>query len=111
MKSYPIFSTRLFCNNAYTLQISTTNHYAPDIKVEKDENGTFYYSEKSSVLNPPIEIRVLSISPDLYLYYKSNDPGYFDGEFISLKEPLLTYSNVHNGIGIVGAVANGAKNR
>ncbi|MFA7493305.1 MAG: DUF4249 family protein, partial [Proteiniphilum sp.] len=64
----------------------------------------------TEVLNPPVEVLLNIISPELYAYFrmKGRDLNSSPLGFVMFSEPEPTLSNVHDGIGIVGAVS-GAK--
>ena len=112
---YPYFTDNLFKNNAYTLNVSSTGYYAAKetFEIVNDENGiSYYYVTGVEVFNPPVEVEIMAISPEVYAYYvekENKDTG--DGDDIGsvISEPSITYSNVHNGIGIVGAISKTKK--
>ncbi|HHU97174.1 MAG: DUF4249 domain-containing protein [Bacteroidota bacterium] len=100
-----LFSNKRFRDNRYTLDFSVTDFYYYHITYE--ERGWGLPVKKELFLNPPIEVLFTAVSPELYPYYKRrNDDPDSDRESIqTISEPELTYSNVQNGIGVVGAIA------
>jgi hypothetical protein len=81
---YGIFTDDLFDGKEYTLNIS----FSPQFSTTYDVRYTF---------------TLASLSPSAYLYYKSrifNNDGGGDNYFT---EPSAIYTNVTNGLGIVGA--------
>ncbi|MPM46218.1 hypothetical protein SDC9_92916 [bioreactor metagenome] len=93
--SSSVFTDNLFKNDAYTLNVSTTGYYTV---VEK--NGESY-----EVRNPPLEITVFALSPELYRYLRSAEERRYDDEIYYISEPKVTFTNVNNGIGVVGAIS------
>lgn len=113
MKSYLYTAVR---NNGYTLDFSVTDYYYIHTTYEEQENGEGYYPPytyipiKTDVFNPPIEVELIAVSPELYPYLRTKDSDlYGDDELKMISEPEITFSNVHNGIGIVGAVGTVTK--
>jgi hypothetical protein len=107
-----IFSDKLFRNNSYTLDFSITDYYPILTTYEKTGETTewgypVYIPVKTEVLNPPLEVQFTLISPELYPYYRKGryDPHSDEESFRQISEPEMTYGNVHNGIGVVGAVS------
>lgn len=99
------FSDKAFKNNNYTLNVSTFGYYYSDIKTVKGEDGVSKYVSHE-VKNLPIEIKVYSVSPDLYSYMKERESGIYETDGLSyITEPKVTDTNVHNGIGYVGAMS------
>lgn len=125
--TYPYFTDNLFKNGSHTLKIATTDYYAVRMTYilqkenEQVDADTHYPSYGNSVtleivdgavFNPPVEIFILAISPEIYSYYmkKEKDDSMDDGSFESvIEEPGSTYSNVHQGIGVVGAMSKSKK--
>lgn len=111
-----LFSNKLFRNNQYTLDFSITDYYYIHTTYEEKENEKGYYPPityiplHTEVLNPPLEVQFTVISPELYPYFRKGeyDPHSDEEAFKLISEPEITFSNVHNGIGIVGAIS-GAK--
>lgn len=107
-----IFSNKLFRNNSYTLDFSITDYY-PILTTYKKTGETsewgypIYVPIKTEVLNPPLEVQFTLISPELYPYFRKGeyDPQSDEESFKLISEPELSYSNVQNGIGVVGAVS------
>lgn len=98
-----IFTDKLFKNNTYVLDITTTNFYPLDYEIKND---TYDYT-KVRVLNPPIEIWAASISKEMYQFLKSQEQKLYDDDAMDIiSEPHATYSNVINGIGFVGATSS-----
>lgn len=107
-----IFSDKLFRNNSYTLDFSITDYYPILTTYEKTGETSewgypVYIPVKTEVLNPPLEVQFTLISPELYPYYRKGryDPHSDEESFRQISEPEMTYGNVHNGIGVVGAVS------
>lgn len=101
------FTDHLFKNGAYTLKVSTTQYYSVDVEFE--EKGNLYEYVSHEVRNPPVEITIYALSPELYSYWKSNEERRYDDEIYFISEPKVTFSNVINGIGIVGAMSTARK--
>ncbi|SFL49832.1 protein of unknown function [Porphyromonadaceae bacterium KH3CP3RA] len=107
-----LFSNKLFRDNAYTLDFSIADYYYIHTIYEKKENDNIwgypiYVPVKTEIFNPPIEVIFTAISPELHPYFREGDFNP-DSDKESLKiisEPGITFSNVHNGIGIVGSVS------
>lgn len=110
-----IFSDKLFVNNRYTLDLSVTDYYPTFLPYEEPEElsepsesvSPIYRPTRVEVLNPPMEIRLTNISSELYPLFRKGkyDPHSDEVLFEQISEPELTYSNVQNGIGVVGAVS------
>lgn len=107
-----VFSNKLFRDNRYTLDFSVTDYYY--LYTEYEAKGLnewrypIYVPIKTERFNPPIEVLFTAISPELYPYYRKAgyDPLSDEESFKLISEPELTYSNVRNGIGVVGAVSS-----
>ena len=99
-----VFTDNLFRNGTYTLKVNTTGYYAVDVNYEK--NGNVYEYVSHEVRNPPLEITVSAFSPELYQYLKSTEETRYDDELYFISEPKVTFTNVNNGIGVVGAVSS-----
>ena len=108
-KSSPIFSDRLFKNDTYALNFSVSGYYISKMTFEEHEVNEYHKSYRVvdvKVLNPAIEVQIWSISDELKPYFTGTGlGGYSDEGFSDISEPSTTYSNVHNGIGIVGAIS------
>ena len=108
-----LFSDKLFRNNSYTLDFSITDYYTVQVvylEYGEDPGDAMYNPYDRSileVLNPPIEVLFTVITPELYPYFKTRDynPNTDLVGFTMFSEPGITYSNVHGGIGIVGAIS------
>lgn len=104
-----VFTDKLFKNNAYTLDVSVSNYYRTKIERQEttDKNGHKTYIYKShKVYNPPLKISVVALSPDLYYSLKSKQSRLYDNPLHFISEPQITFTNVNNGIGIVGAMSS-----
>lgn len=115
-----LFSNKLFRNNQYTLDFSITDYYFIFTTYEERENengndwGWGYYPPviyvplHTEVYNPPLEVQFTAISPELYPYYRKGkyDPHSDEESLKLISEPEITFSNVHNGIGVVGAISS-----
>jgi len=107
-----LFSNKLFRDNGYTLDFSITDYYyIHTIYEEKEDENIWGYPifvpVKTEIFNPPIEVMFTAISPELHPYFREGDFNP-DSDKESLKiisEPEITFSNVHNGIGVVGSVS------
>ncbi len=107
-----LFSNKLFRNDGYTLDFSITDYYYVHTIYEKKEDDNIwgypiYVPVKTEIFNPPIEVMFTAISPELHPYFRQGDHD-LDSDKESLKvisEPEITFSNVHNGIGVVGSVS------
>lgn len=110
-----LFSNKLFRNNRYTLDFSITDYYYTHVIYEEKEvkpsigYGDYptYVPIKTEIFNPPIEVMFTTISPELHPYFREGNYD-LDSDKESLKvisEPEITFSNVHNGIGVVGSVS------
>ncbi|WP_298645821.1 DUF4249 family protein [uncultured Proteiniphilum sp.] len=108
-----LFSDKLFRDNRYTLDFSITDYYPVQITYLEygvDPGDAIYNPHDRSiieVLNPPVEVLFTVLTPELYPYFKMRDynPNTDVVGFTMFSEPGITFSNVHNGIGIVGAVS------
>lgn len=107
-----LFSSKLFRDNSHTLDFSITDYYYLHTTYEEKEVDSgwgypIYVPIKTEVFNPPIEVLFTAISPELYHYYLTGDydPTSDEESFKLISEPEITFSNVHNGIGVVGAVS------
>lgn len=107
-----IFSNKLFRNNSYTIDLSITDYYPTLTTYEKTGETSewgqpIYVPIKTEVLNPPLELQFTLISPELYPYFRKGeyDPQSDEESFELISEPEITYSNVQNGIGIVGSIS------
>lgn len=104
-----LFSNKLFRNNQYTLDFSLTGYYYIHTEYEQKENENGYgwdvYPISTEVFNPPLEVQFTLITPELYPYYRkiNEDSDRDENPLLVVSEPEITFSNVHNGIGIVGA--------
>lgn len=86
------FNDQLFKENRYTLDISITDYYL------------FHIEEETiiDVENNPITIQIISLSKELFLFNKSTQ--YKEDESAELiMEPVITYTNVHGGVGVIGS--------
>ena len=100
------FTDNLFKDNSYTLNVTTTGYYTSKVEYEKPEEGSSVRKYiNHEVRNPPIEVRVYSLSKDYYSYLKANESSGYDMEFSYISEPTTTYTNVHNGIGFLGSMS------
>ena len=107
-----LFSNKRFRDNSYTLDFSITEYYDILTTFNHDTDpGEGIYNPlnqtATKVVNLPVEVLFTAISPELYPFFKikDHDPDSEIIGYIMFSEPGLTYSNVHNGIGIVGAVS------
>lgn len=105
-----LFSNKLFGDNRYTLNFSITDYYYSYTTYEERETEwgyPVYVAVKTEQFKPPLEVLFTVISPELLPYYREtgHDPLSDEASFELISEPELTYSNVHNGIGVVGAVS------
>jgi len=108
-----LFSDKLFRNNSYTLDFSITDYYLVMMTyLEHGEDpGDAIYNPYDrailNVLNPPVDVLFTVITPELYPYFQTRDynPNTDVVGFTMFSEPGLTFSNVHNGLGIVGAAS------
>ncbi|MDO5522753.1 MAG: DUF4249 domain-containing protein [Bacteroidia bacterium] len=104
------FTDNLFTDNSYTLNVTTTGYYTTKVEFEDTEEGSSVGKYIGyEVQNPPIEVRVYSLSGDYYSYLKANENLGYDLEFSYISEPATTYSNVHNGIGFLGSMSHASK--
>ncbi len=85
--------------NYKTSFVNNTTEYVTD------GNGSASSSEQlSNVENAIYKLRVLSVSENLYEYYKTIDLYQWNSENNSnLSQPTVIHSNVNNGFGIFGA--------
>lgn len=111
--NFVFFSDKLFKDKRYTLDFSVTDYYSIQKTYldywENPGDAIYNYNERSviEVVNPPIDVIFTAVSPELHAYFRTRgyDP---DDDIIGFKmfsEQETTFSNVHNGIGIVGAVS------
>ncbi len=114
-----LFSNKLFRNRQYTLDFSVSAYYYVHTVYEevKNENNNetgwgywppvTYIPLHTEVLNPPIDVELTLFSSELYSYYKklNQSPYQDENPLVIISEPEVTFSNVHNGIGIIGAAS------
>lgn len=110
---HALFSDKLFKSDGYTLNFAITDYYT--VKFFRESGEIMPEAELSGspsrpivkVYNPPVEVLLTTISQELYPYFKSKDQNLDDEVIIErmISEPQITFSNVHNGIGIVGAIS------
>ena len=104
------FTDNLFKDNGYALNVTTMWYYTTKVEFEEPEEGSSvgkYISHE--VLNPPVEVRVYSLSKDYYSYLKANEKSGYDLELGYISEPKITFTNVHNGIGFLGSMSHATK--
>lgn len=107
-----LFSNKLFRDNGYTLDFSIADYYYIHTIYEEKENDNIwgypiYIPVKTEIFNPPIEVMFTIISPELHPYFREGDyDPHNDKESLKIiSEPEITFSNVHNGIGVLGSVS------
>ena len=104
------FSDKGFKSNIYTLNVTTYGFYKVNIEYHETEEGVPSEYKSHTVENLPIEIRISSLSPDWHAYLKSLDEkSYDEGDISFFSEPKTTKTNVHNGIGFLGAMSHATK--
>lgn len=106
-----IVSNKHFRDNRHTLHFSVTHldyYYITYEERETEWGYTHYVPIQTERYNPPVEVIFTAISPELYPYFRDTgyDPLSDEEMFKVISEPELTFSNVHNGIGVVGAVSS-----
>lgn len=92
-----IFRDDLFNNGKYTLNTSLWGYYFYRIAT--------YYGDGTvgvKMYNVPIEILIHSLSKELYNYILSHTNSSYE-QIPYIFESNATYTNVHNGLGVVGA--------
>lgn len=99
-----LFSDQQFKDGSYTLNVVTSLFYRVNVEYKKDENGNPQYVSHE-VLNPPLDINIIALSPEYYTFLKLGEAKSNDAESIMgfISEPRTTYSNVENGAGVIGA--------
>lgn len=90
-----IFTDDSFTNNKYTLNLSLWGYYFYTVETYYDDG-----SKDIEMHNSPIEISIISYSKELYDYYKLHQNSSYE-ELPYIFESKSTYSNVHNGIGVL----------
>lgn len=105
-----IFSNKVFRDNRYTLDFSVTHldyYYVTYEERETEWGYPYYVPINTERYNPPVEVLFTAISPELVPYFREGnyDPNSDTESLKIISEPELTYSNVHNGIGVLGATS------
>lgn len=88
-----IFNDRQFKDDKYTLNFSLWGYYYITYL-------SYSTSTNQDIYSSPITIEIVSLSEELYQYYKIRSSGSYDS-FDMLSEPSTSYTNVQNGIGVV----------
>lgn len=95
------FTDRSFTNKKYKINISVWGYY---FHRQYDPD----YHAKPEIHDEPLNIEITSLSPELYqaIYENYSEMDYY---IKLLSEPKTTFSNVHNGAGILGALSKTKK--
>jgi hypothetical protein len=93
---YNVFSDELIDGKAHTITVKALN-----------EHNSYYDRVDTTTYVHRVIIDLQSISKDYYLYLKSLKALEIADPFMS--EPVQIYTNVHDGLGIVGARSNQQK--
>ncbi len=98
-----LFSNEEFQNKQYTLDFSVSGYYYIHMEYDEEESE----NTRTEVLTLPLDVELTHFSPELYPYYKklNQSPYQDENPLVIISEPEVTFSNVHNGLGIVGAVS------
>lgn len=92
---YNIFSNSLFKGKSYTLNISTD--------FASSYNQTIHYTRHKEISLKQVRyqytVKLLQLDEPIYLYLRSEETSYTEGWM----DPIKVYSNVKNGLGVVGA--------
>lgn len=95
------FSDKSFDDKKYEINISVWGYYC-----HRQYNPD--YESKPELHDDPLNIEITSMSPELYqVLYKDYSKMEFYINLLS--EPKITFSNVHNGTGILGSVSKTKK--
>lgn len=99
-ETYNVFSDELINGKTYTLNCTANNisylKRTPGFEVDSEKGKLYYYSvEKSEVF-----VCLQAISEEYYYYLKTRGASAKDDFFA---EPIQIISNIHGGIGFIGA--------
>ena len=91
-----LFTDNTFTNNKYSLNLSIWGYYFYSVEAYYDDGR-----KDIEMHNSPIEISITSLSKECYDYYKLSFQKSSYEEIPYIFDTKSTYSNVHNGIGVL----------
>ena len=98
---YGLFTDELFDGSEYTLTVSFAPKYpGPSDMIWDPEAETFIPGD--TVRQVRYVLKLVTLSPDAYLYLKSRTFYEESGEPNIFREPPVLYTNIRNGLGILG---------
>ncbi len=92
------FTDKQFLNKKYKLNLSVWGYY-----FHQQYNPN--YEAKPAFHDEPIIIQILSMSPEMYLA-TNNSYSEMDNVMYLFSEPEITFTNVHNGVGVLGSCSS-----
>ncbi|MBP1663802.1 MAG: hypothetical protein H6Q19_942 [Bacteroidetes bacterium] len=97
-KSKLYFTDKQFENKRYKLNLSVWGYYFH----QQYSSG---YEIKPEFHDEPLIISILSMSPEMYRA-SNNDYSEMDNYLQLFSEPEVTFTNVHNGVGVLGSCSS-----
>lgn len=91
------FTDNQFVNKQYKLNLSVWGYY-----FHQQYSG---FETKPVFHDEPLIINILSMSPEMYRAY-NNDYSEMDNYLHLFSEPEVTFTNVHNGVGVLGSCSS-----
>ena len=92
------FTDKQFVNKQYKLNLSVWGYYFH----QQYSSG---YETKPVFHDEPLIIQILSMSPEMYRA-TNNSYSEMDNVMYLFSEPEITFSNVHNGVGVLGSCSS-----
>ena len=92
------FADKQFVNKQYKLNLSVWGYYFH----QRYSSG---YETKPVIHDEPLIIHILSMSPEMY---RANYENYSEMDYYlqMFSEPEVTFTNVHNGVGVLGSCSS-----
>ena len=95
------FTDKQFVNKQYKLNLSVWGYYFH----QQYSSG---YETKPVFHDEPLTIHILSMSPEMYRA-TNNSYSEMDNVMYLFSEPEVTFTNVHNGVGVLGSCSSTKK--
>lgn len=92
------FTDKQFINKQYKLNLSVWGYY-----FHQQYNPN--YEAKPAFHDEPLIIQILSMSPEMYRA-TNNSYSEMDNVMYLFSEPEITFTNVHNGVGVLGSCSS-----
>ena len=92
------FTDKQFENKRYKLNLSVWGYYF-------HQHYSSGYETKPEFHDEPLIIHILSMSPEMYRA-SNNDYSEMDNYLQLFSEPEVTFTNVHNGVGVLGSCSS-----